>query len=69
MVTTRDMARAAEVSLSTVFRALNALPLLRPPGETKACIRRLTTELSYERNALALRLVRAACAPHIVDDR
>ncbi|MCR4391492.1 MAG: LacI family DNA-binding transcriptional regulator [Candidatus Acetothermia bacterium] len=69
MVTTRDMARAAGVSLSTVSRALDDLPLLRPPGGDEGRIRRLTAELGYERNALALRLIRAACAPHMVDDR
>ncbi|MCR4391483.1 MAG: LacI family transcriptional regulator [Candidatus Acetothermia bacterium] len=58
MVTIKDVARAAGVSPSTVSRALNDSPLLRE--ETKARIRRLATELGYERNELARGLVKGS---------
>lgn len=56
MVTIKDIAQAADVSPSTVSRALNGSPLLRE--ETKARIRATARELGYERNELAVGLVK-----------
>ncbi len=56
MVTIRDIAQAAGVSPSTVSRALNDSPLL--PDGTKSRIREIARELGYERNELALGLVK-----------
>jgi len=56
MVTIRDVAQAAGVSPSTVSRALNDSPLL--PHETKERIRTIAQQLGYERNELALGLVK-----------
>lgn len=56
MVTIKDIAQVAGVSPSTVSRALNDSPLVSK--KTKERIRRIAEELGYERNELALGLVK-----------
>lgn len=55
MITIKDIAQVAGVSYSTVSKALNDSPLVKP--ETKAKINKIAKELGYELNFAAQRLV------------
>ena len=55
MVSIKDIARAAQVSHSTVSRALRDSPLVNP--ETRALIRKIATEKGYTVSAVARSLV------------
>jgi DNA-binding LacI/PurR family transcriptional regulator len=50
-VTTRDIARKLDVSISTVSRALRDMPVIHP--DTRKAIVRLAEELDYQPNQLA----------------
>lgn len=54
-ITIKDIANAAEVSFSTVSKALNDSPLVKP--ETKSKILKVAEDLGYEPNFIARRLV------------
>lgn len=56
MVTIKDIANAAGVSYSTVSKALNDSPLVRP--DTKNKIVKIADEMGYEPNFAAQRLVK-----------
>lgn len=61
MITIRDVARQAGVSVATVSRVLNNSALVSP--ETRETVMKAVTQLGYRPNANARRLPRRSATP------